>query len=122
MVSDSFSIALGIPSNHFKKTTQTKSTLIPSTYKASLDFSPQPKSLSIHYNRVNNKIDGIPSSLLTYMQLPDCKTGFIPMNLVFLELDILHCYLDSSLLDENNNAVISKIFFLKLFNKDNVYL
>ena len=61
------------------------------TYEISTDTSSFPKSLLLHckqINRVENKVDGQQSSLLTYMQVSDYKAAFTPMHLVFLELDI----------------------------------
>lgn len=61
------------------------------TYEISTDTSSFPKSLLLHckqINRVENKIDGQQSSLLTYIQVSDYKAAFTPMHLVFLELDI----------------------------------
>ena len=40
------------------------------------------------------------------------------MHLVFLELDTYHSLLDFKLLDENNNAIIPRTFYLQLLNKD----
>lgn len=108
---------LGILINYFKKTTRIKSTLPPASYKASLDTSPHPKSLSLYFkkiNRVKNKLDGQPSSLLACMHY---KVLFAPVRLVFLEIDSHHCYLVFKLFDENNNAVIPKTFYLQLLNK-----
>ena len=45
-----------------------------------------------------------------------------PIHLVFLELDTHDCHLDFKLLDENNNAVIPRTFYLNLLNKDNEYI
>lgn len=62
-----------------------------STYEISTDTSSFPKSLLLHckqINRVENKVDGQQSSLLTYIQVSDYKAAFTPMHLVFLELDI----------------------------------
>ena len=44
MVSNTIFIALGIPDNYLEKTTFTKSTLPPGSYKTSLDTSPPSKS------------------------------------------------------------------------------
>ena len=40
------------------------------------------------------------------------------MQPLFLELDTYHNYLDFKLLDENNNVVLPKTFYLQLLNKD----
>ena len=61
------------------------------TYEISTDTSSFPKSLLLHckqINRVESKVDGQQSSLLTYIQVSDYKAAFTPMHLVFLELDI----------------------------------
>lgn len=61
------------------------------TYEISTDTSSFPKLLLLHckqINRVENKVDGQQSSLLTYIQVSDYKAAFTPMHLVFLELDI----------------------------------
>ena len=63
------------------------------TYEISTDTSSFPKSLLLHckqINRVENKVDGQQSSLLTYIQVSDYKAAFTPMHLVFLELDTHH--------------------------------
>ena len=53
-----------------------------STYEISTDTSSFPKSLLLHckqINRVENKVDGQQSSLLTYIQVSDYKAAFTPM-------------------------------------------
>ena len=40
-----------------------------------------------------------------------------PIHLVFLELDIDQPYLDFKILDENNNEVIPRTFYLQLLNE-----
>ena len=40
------------------------------------------------------------------------------MNLVFLELDTHMPHLDFKIVDENNNEVIPRTFYLQLLNKD----
>ena len=120
MASNIFFIALGILDKHLEKTTQIKSTLPPGSYKTSLDTSPPPKSLSLHCNQINeikNELDGQPSSLLTCMQVSNYKATFSPVHLVFLELDTHRPHLDFKILDENNNEVIPRTFYLQLINK-----
>ena len=115
-----FFIALGIVDKHLQKTTLIKSTLPPGSYKTSLDTSPPPKSLSIHckqINKVKNELDGQPSSLLASMHVSNYKATFSPMHLVFLELDTHQPHLDFKILDENNNEVIPRTFYLQLLNK-----
>ena len=111
MASNIFFIALGIPDKHLGKTTLIKSTLPPGSYKTSLDTSPPPKSLSLHckqIDKVNNELDGQPSSLLASMHVSDYKATFSPMYLVFLDLDTHRHYLDFKILDENNSEVIPR--------------
>ena len=101
-------------------TLRNKSALLPGSYKTSFDTSPPQKSVSLHYkqiNRVKNKVDGHPSSLLDRTNVFDYKADFVPMHLVFLELDTYYCHLGFKLLNENNKAVILKTFYLKLLNK-----
>ena len=44
------------------------------------------------------------------------------MHLVFLELDTHRHHLDFKILDENNNKVIPRTFYLQLLNKDQEYI
>ena len=86
MASNVFFIALGIPDKHLEKTILIKSTLLPGSYKTSLDTSPRLKLLSLHckqINKVNNELDGQPSSLLASMHVSDYKSALSPMHLVF---------------------------------------
>ena len=120
MASNIFFIALGILDKHLEKTTLIKSTLPPGSYKTSLDTSPPPKSLSLHckqINKVKNELDGQPSSLLASMHVSNYKATFSPVHLVFLELDAHRNRLDFKILDENNNEVIQRTFYLQLLNK-----
>ena len=55
------------------------------------------------------------------MHVFNYKATFSPIHLVFLELDIDQYYLDSKILDENNNEVIRRTFYLQLLNKQWVY-
>ena len=109
IASNTIFIALGIRDNYLEKT------LPPGSYKISLDTSPPPKSLSLHckqINKVKNELDGQPSSLLVCMHVSNYKATFSPMHLVFLELDTHRPYLDFKILDENNNEVIARTFYL----------
>ena len=40
------------------------------------------------------------------------------MHLAFLELDTYSAHLDFKILDENNNEVIPRTFYLQLLNKE----
>ena len=120
MASNIFFIPLGIADKHLEKTTQIKSTLPPGSYKTSLDTLPPAKSLALHckqINKVKNELDGQPSSLLASMQVSNYKGTFSPMHLVFLELHTHRPHLDFKILDENNNEVIPRTFYLQLLNK-----
>ena len=120
MASNTILITLGIQDNYLEKTTLIRSTLLPGSYKTSLDTSPPPRSLSLHckqINKVKNELDGQPSSLLVSMHVSNYKATFSPIHLVFLELDIDQPHLDFKILDENNNEVIPRTFYLQLLNK-----
>ena len=120
MASNIFIIALGIADKHLEKTTLIKPISPPGSYKTSLDTSPPPKLLSLHckqINKVKNELDGQPSSLLASMHVSNYKATFSPMHLVFLELDTHRPHLDFKILDENNNEVIPRTFYLQLLNK-----
>ena len=120
MASNIFFIALGISDRHLEKTTLIKSILPPGSYKTYLDTSSPRKSLSLHckqINEVKNELDGQQSSLLAPMHVFDYKSTFSPMHLVFLELDTHRHHLDFKILDENNNEVIPRTFYLQLLNK-----
>ena len=91
MASNTIFIALGIPDDYLEKTTLIRSTLPTGSFKTSLDTSPHPVSLSLQckqINKVKNKLDGKPSSLLAPMHVSNYKATFSPIHLVFLELDI----------------------------------
>ena len=122
MASNTIFIALGIPDNYHEKTTLIRSTLPPGSYKTSLDTSPPPKSLSMHckqVNKVKNELDEQPSNLLVYMHVSNYNATFSPMHLVFLELEGTHRpHLNFKILDENNNEVIPRTFYLQLLNKE----
>ena len=111
-------IALDISDKYFEKTTLIRSTLPPGSYKTFLDLLP--RSLSLHckkINRIKNKLDGQPSSLLAPVHVSNYKATFSPIHLAFLELETDRSHLDFKILDENNNEVISKTFYLQLLNK-----
>ena len=114
-------IALGIQDKYLEKTTLIRSTLPLGSYKTSLDTSPPPRSLSLHckqINKVKNELDGQPSSLLASMHVSNYKATFSSIHLVFLELDIHQPDLDIKTLDENNNEVIPRTFYLQLLSKE----
>ena len=121
MASNNFFITLGIPDKYLDKTTLMRSTLPPGSYKTSRDTSPPPISLSLHckqINKVKNKLDGQPSSLLARIHVSNYRATFSPIHLVFLELDIDQPHLDFKILDENNNEIIPITFHLQLLNKE----
>ena len=111
IASNNIFIALGIPKNYLEKTTLIRSTLPYDSYKTSLDTLPLPTSLSLQckqINKVKNKLDGQPSSLLACMHVSNYKAIFSPIHLVFLELEIDQLLLDFKILDENNNEIIPR--------------
>ena len=119
MAGNAIFYALGIQDKYLEKTTLTRSTLPPGSYKASLDTSP-PKLFSLHcrqINKVKNELDGQPSSLLTSMHVSKYNASFSPAHLVFLELEDTHQHLDFKILYANNNEVIPITFYLQLLNK-----
>ena len=121
MASNTIFIAFGIPENYLEKTAQIRSIFPPGSCKTSLDTLPPLKSLSLHckqINKVKNELDGQPSSLLVCMHVSNYKATFSPMHLVFLELDTHRPHLDFKILDENNNIVIPRTFYLQLLNKE----
>ena len=71
---------------------------------------------------MKNELDGQPSSLLNCMYVSNYKATFSPIHLVFLELGIDQPHLDFKILDENNNEVISRTFYLELLNKQWLYM
>ena len=120
MADNTIFYALGIQDNYLEKTTLIRSTLPPGSYKTSLDTSPPPKILSLHckqINKVKNRLDGQPSSFWVSMHVFNCNASFSPVHLVFLELDIDQPHLDFKILDENNNEVIPRTFYLQLLNE-----
>ena len=80
--------------------------------------------MSLHckqINKVKHELNGQPSSLLARMHVSIYKATFSPIHLVFLELDIDQPHLDLKMLDENNNEVIPRTFYLQLLNKEWAY-
>ena len=72
MADNTIFYALGIQNNYLEKATIIRSTLIPGSYKASLNTSYPPKILSLHCSQINevkNELDGQPSSFLTSMHV-----------------------------------------------------
>ena len=121
MASNTIFVALGIPNNYIEKTTLIRSTFSPGSYKTSIDTSRPPKSLSLHskqIDKVKKELDGQPSSLLACMHVSNYKATFSPMHLVFLELETHRSHLAFKILDENNNEVILRTFYLQLLNKE----
>ena len=53
MADNTIFYALDIQDNYLGKTTLIRSTLPPGSYKASLDTSPSPKILSLHYKQIS---------------------------------------------------------------------
>ena len=89
--------ALGIQDKYLEKTTLVRSTLLPGSYKTSLDTSPLPKILSLYCRQINkakNELDWQPSGLLVYMNVLNYNANFFPVHLVFLELEDIHQHLD----------------------------
>ena len=86
---NNFFIALGTPEKIQKNVNIKYSLAFSGSYKTFLDTVPPQKSLSLHCNQINkvkNKLDGQPSSLLACLQVYDYEVTFSPMHLVFLEL------------------------------------
>ena len=52
------------------------------------------------------------------MHVSNYEAAFPPKHLVFSELGTHWPHLDFKLLDENNNEVIPRTFYLQLLNKD----
>ena len=121
MTDNTIFIALRIQNNDLEKTTLIGSTLLPGACKTSLDTSPPPISLLLHckqIKKVKNELDGQPSSLLARIHVSNYKAIFSPIHLVLLELEIDQPHLDFKILDENNNEVIPRTFYLQLLNKE----
>ena len=121
MTSNTIFIAFDIQDKYLEKTTLIRSTLPPRSFKTSLNTSPLPKPLLLHckqINKVRNELDGQPSSLFASMNVSNYKATFYPIHLVFLELELHQPHLDFKILDENNNEVLPRIFYLQLLNKE----
>ena len=59
---------------------------------------------------------------LASMHIFNYNASFSPVHLVFLELEDMHKpHLDFKILDENNNEVIPRTFYLQLLNKEWTY-
>ena len=89
MAGNTIFYALGIQDNYLEKTSFVRSTLLPGSYKTSLDTSPHPKTLSLHLRQINevkNELDGQPSSLLVSMHVLNYNASFSQPHLVFLRL------------------------------------
>ena len=121
MADNTIFYALCIQNNYLQKTTLFRSTLPTGSYETSLDTSPPPKIISLHckqINKVKNELDGQPSRLLISMHVSNYNATFSPVHLVFLELEDIHQpHLDFEVLDENNNEVIPRTFYLQLLNE-----
>ena len=55
------------------------------------------------------------------MHVSNYKATFFQLHLVFLELDIHTHHLDFKILDENNNEVIRRTFYLQLLKTTRIY-
>ena len=71
--------------------------------------------------KVKNELNGQSSSLLASMYVSNYRATLSPIHLVFLGLDTDQPHLAFKILDENNNEVIPKTFYLQLLNKQWVY-
>ena len=119
LASNNIFIALGIPGDYLEKTMLIRSRQPSGSYKTSLDTSPPRISLSLHcqqINKVKNKLEGQPSSLLARMHVSNYKANFSRIYLAFLDLDIDQPHLDLKILNENNNEVIPGTFYFQLLN------
>ena len=117
-LADSTIFYLGIQDKYLEKTVLIRLTLLPGSYKTSLYLLP--RSLSLHckqINKIKNNLDGQPSTLLAFMHVSNYKAIFSLIHLVVLELNTDQHHLDIKILDENNNEVIPKTFYLQLLNK-----
>ena len=123
MASNNIFIALGILDDYLEKTTLIRSSLTPGSYKIYLDTSPSTPRISLplhckQINKVKHELGKHPSSLLARMHVSNYKATFSRIHFVFLELDIDKPHLDFKILDENNNEVIPRTFYLQLLNKE----
>ena len=103
MADNTIFYALGIQDDYLEKTTLIRRTLLPGSYKTSLDTSPPPRMLSLHFRQINktkNELDGQPSSLLVSTHVLNYAASFSLAHLTFLELEDIHQHLDFKILDE----------------------
>ena len=115
---NNFFIALGMPEKILKNINIKYSFVFSGSYKTQLVTTPPPKSLHRNQiNKVKNELDGQPLSLMACMQVSDYEVTFSPMHLVFFELGTHRHHLDFKILDESNNEVVPRIFYLQLLNK-----
>ena len=70
---------------------------------------------------MKNELDGQLSSLLVRMHVSNHNATFSQIHLIFLELDMDPTHLNFKVLDENNNEVIPRTFYLQLLNKERAY-
>ena len=118
---NNFFTEISMPEKSLKNINIKYSLVFSGSYKTQLVTTPPPKSLSLHCNQINkvkNELDGQPSHLLACMQVSDYEATFSSIHLAFLELDTHRHHLDFKILDENNNEVIPRTFYLQLFNKE----
>ena len=93
----------------------------PGSYETSLDISSSPRSLRLcckQIKKVDNKLDGQPSHFLASMNVSNNKATFSQIHLDFPELGIYQPHLNFKILDENNNEVIPRTFYLQLLHKE----
>ena len=100
MTSNIFFVAHGILNKHLEKTTRIKSILPLAHTKHPLIHH----LLQNHWHCTVNKSTKFPIT-------------FYPMHLVFLELDTHRHLLYFKIIDENNNEVIPRTFYIQLLNK-----
>ena len=120
--------ALSIQDNYLESTTLTTSTLPPGSYILVLyryllmHHLPQNFchcTINKKVKKVKNELDGQPLSLLASIHVSINNATFSPIHLVFLELeDLNQSHLNFKTLDENNNGVIPRAFYLQLLNKE----
>ena len=60
-------------------------------------------------------------SLLACMHVSNYKATSSPLPLGFLELDTHRPHLDFKILDENNNEVVPRTFYIQMLNKEWAY-
>ena len=121
MASNTIFIAFGILNKYLEKTTLIKSTSAPRSYKTSLDKSPS-KSLSMHSKKV--KSTKLKTSWMSNRQVcwPACTLIFIS-NFFSNAVGVFRIrphrpHLNFKIVDENNDEVILRTFYLQLLNKE----